>query len=82
MLVESLPAQELFDKLSIVKLLPKIWNISLSASDDSSNQNEICCALQIPLVLALGKGGGCRSNTYYWANNQKCVCFMGSFHIY
>ena len=48
----------MLEKIIMVKLLPKIWNASQSSSDQASESKWNLLALQMSLVLALGKGGG------------------------
>lgn len=59
----------------MVKLLPKVWNVSPSASDHAleSKWNLLCSS---NTILALGKVWGL-NKTHYWVNKLICVYFMG-----
>lgn len=61
----------------MVKLLLKFGTLVQVHQTEVWNQNATCFALQIPLMLALGKGWGGKSNIHYWANNLKYVSFLG-----
>lgn len=64
-----------------MKLLPQIWNVSHSASDQTleSKWNLICSSNT--LMLALGEGGG--QVTYPLLDKQLEVClFYGFLSIY